>query len=91
MKGLPGVIGTRSAAKAAAVDGPPIAAFDAVSTSCRVDCGNFLPMSRPPMNVPTNTVAQCITSAREANINAFGPDPIAEEMSAVVPTDANKR
>jgi len=35
------LLGINPAANAAAVDGPPIAAFDAVSTSCQLECGQW--------------------------------------------------
>lgn len=88
--------GTNPAAKAAAVEGPPIAAFDAVKTSSQLDCTHFpcLASNTPmqfPIKVPPSTIMECTNNVRDANANAMGPPETADEMSAVVPTAAKSR
>ena len=102
----PSSLGTKPTANAAAVDGPPMAAFDAVSTSSQPGVGHrdFLDMpnfrlARAPMyfsrhvhvQVTDTTVMECMSNAREAKANAVGPPATADDKSAVVPTAAKRR
>ena len=83
--------GTNPAANAAAVDGPPIAAFDAVKISSQLERGQIRPATFKLIKEPRSKIAQWTINATVAKINAVGPPQIADDTSAVAPTAANRK
>ena len=88
--------GINPAANAAAVDGPPIAALDAVSNSSQVvhDDDQRAPRRLPrraAAHVSATVATECTSRATDANAIAAGPPATADGRSAADPTAAKRR